>query len=166
MAKKITTEAIGSENWDKYYGAYGNMSEDIKALINDPDDKDATEKVYQGINHQMSFYPAAYIVLPYLTDLLDRKIEAKDIEWAEYCLFNIAMTIASDNVFARDKEHKINMTSDIKGNYKRCVKKVRKTAKRFYRTYKDQLEHKSESNASRLVFYGFGLPVYLFVAGM
>jgi len=166
MAKKITTEAIGAASWEKYHGAYGNMSDAVAALINNPDDKDIAEQVYQGINHQMSFYPAAYIVLPHLAELLDKKIAAGDVEWAEYCLFNIAMTIASDNIFARSKESKTKVQPAIRRNYKRCVKKLRRTAKRFYKANKGKLTHQSESKAAKLVFSGLGLPVYLFVSSM
>ena len=161
MAKKeIKLESIGSEIWSKYKGAYGNMSEVMDVFMKEPDNEDAAEQVYQGINHQMLFYPAAYIVMPYLTKLLEGKIASGDIEWAEYCLFNIGMTIASDNCFARRKGKKIDVSADIKGNYRLCVKKLRRIAKRFYKENKMQLKHRSESGAAKLVFNGFGLLIY------
>ncbi len=162
MAKKeLKSEPIGSQLWEKYKGAFGNMSAEMETLLSDPDNEENTEDVYQGINHQMSFYPAAYIVLPHLAELLEQRIGESKIEWVEYCLFNVAMTIASDNKRGRVIGKGEEATADVLKNYKLSVRRIKKTAKVFYRKNRKQLTHKSESSAAKLVFGGFGAIVYM-----
>lgn len=167
MSKRdLILEPFDSERWTRYVGTFGNMSDAVRTLINDPDNKDNAENVYQGINHQMSFYPAAYIVIPYFAGLLEGKIKSGDVEWVEYCLFNIAMTIASDNRRGRIIEKGKEATKDIMKNYKCTVRGIKKTARQFYRKNRKKLTHKSESGAAKLVFHGFGALVYMVVGGM
>lgn len=149
-----------SELWEKLPGAYGNMAQDINALIGDPDNEELAENVYQGINHQVSFYPAAYIAIPHLAVLLEKQIENGRTEWAEYCLFNIAVTIASDNRKARVFEPGTIIPSEVMANYRLCVKQLKKTAKRFYRANRKQLKHKFETTLAKLVYRGIVRPVY------
>jgi len=162
--KELKCEPIGSGLWEKHKGAFGNMSGEMEILLSDPDNEKNTEEVYQGINHQMSFYPAAYIVMPHLAELLDHQISEGKIEWAEYCLFNAAMTIASDNKRGRIINKEEEATPDVMKNYRLSVRRIKKIAKAFYRKYGKQLTHKSESSAAKLVFSGFGAIVYL-IAG-
>ena len=165
MNKKdeIKLEKFDSKQWEKYYGAYGNMSELMTAFMENPDDKELQESVYQGINHQMTFYSAVYLVMPYLVNLLKRKLSSGDIEWVEYCLFNIGMTIASDNILTRKESRKGDATKELKRNYNLCLKELKKIAKQFYKENKNELKHKQESFMAKLAFKGFGLVVYIFV---
>ena len=155
---EIKLEDLNSNQWEKYLGAYGNMSNLMSDFMKDPDDKELQESVYQGINHQMTFYSAVYLV-----KLLEQKILSGDIEWAEYCLFNVGMTLASDNILARRGSRKSNVTKELKRNYRLCVKKLKKLARRFYKENKDKLKHKEESFMANLSFKGFRIFVYIFV---
>ena len=110
----IKLEDLNSDQWEKHLGAYGNMSNVMSDFMKDPDDKELQESVYQGINHQMTFYSAVYLVMPYLVKLLEQKILSGDIEWAEYCLFNTGMTLASDNILTRRGSRKSNVTKELK----------------------------------------------------
>ncbi|MCH5272385.1 MAG: hypothetical protein J1E35_01805 [Lachnospiraceae bacterium] len=139
------------------------MSGVTNAFMEHPEDKKLAESVYEGINHQMSFYSAIYLVMPYLVKLLEQKISSGDTEWAEYCLFNIGMTIASDNWITRRGYKKEKVPDDLKKNYKLCLKKVRKIAGYFYKENKSKLKHKEESSIAKLAFKGFRILVYEFV---
>lgn len=158
--KEIRLVPLDSELWEKLPGAYGSMAEDIAALAAEPDSEKLAENVYLGMNHQMSFYPAVYIALPHLAQLLDRQIEAGKVEWAEYCLFNIAMTIASDNRKARVFEPGTVIPAEVKESYRLCVKELKKKAKAFYRANRRKLTHKGESFMAKLVYRGIVRPVY------
>ena len=111
---EIKLEDLNSDQWEKHSGAYGNMSNLMSDFMKDPDDKELQESVYQSINHQMTFYSAVYLVMPYLVKLLEQKILSGDIEWAEYCLFNVGMTFASDNMLTRRGSRKLNVTKELK----------------------------------------------------
>ena len=160
---EIKLEDLNSDQWEKHLGAYGNMSNLMSDFMKDPDDKELQESVYQGINHQMTFYSAVYLVMPYLVKLLEQKILSGDIEWVEYCLFNSGMTLASDNILARRGSRKVNVTKEITRNYRLCVKKLKKLASRFYKENKDKLKHKEESFMANLSFKGFRIFVYIIV---
>ena len=160
---EIKLEDLNSDQWEKHLGAYGNMSNVMSNFMKDPDDKELQESVYQGINHQMTFYSAVYLVMPYLVKLLEQKILSGDIEWAEYCLFNAGMTLASDNMLARRGSRKVNVTKELKRNYRLCVKKLKELARHFYKENKDKLKHNEESFMANLSFKGFRIFVYIFV---
>ncbi len=144
--------------WAQYEGAYGNMSEAVRRLLEQPDDKELAECVYQGINHQMDFYSAAYLVLPYLVKLLEEQIAVEKVEWAEYCLFNIAMVIACDNFFLRRSAVRYDKSlaqvpQELKQNYRTAIRKCRKTARRFYWKYRKQLTNKAEAIFAKLPLF-------------
>lgn len=81
----IETASLNSELWDIYKGAYGNITEDLKGLLIPEPDVPENEKsfdvsgdsdymisfdnIWQQLGHQMSFYPALYLALPYLTKI-------------------------------------------------------------------------------------------------
>lgn len=161
--QEIAFVALDAEKWERYPGAFGNLSEAIEDFLNAPDDKDLAETVYEGINHQMSFYPAAYPAVPYLTHLLEQKIALGDIEWAEYCLFQLGMTLASDNFVTRRDIKQIDVEKEIQIHYQQCTKKLKTIAKQFYKAYKNQLKHQQESFMAHLAIKGFRLLVYEFV---
>lgn len=154
---------LAAKEWEQYPGAFGNMAEVMADFLHSPDDEDLAEAVYEGINHQMSFYPAAYLAVPYLTQLLEQKIAAGDVEWAEYCLFQLGMTLASDNIATKWDIKRIGVAKEVQTNYQQYVKKLKKIAKQFYRANKKQLKHKQESFMAKWAIKGFRLLVYEFV---
>lgn len=154
---------LTAKEWEQYPGAFGNMAQAMADFLANPDDEDLAETVYEGINHQMTFYPAAYLAVPYLTQVLEQKIAAGDVEWAEYCLFQLGMALASDNFSTKRDIKKIDVTKEMQANYQQSVKKLKKIAKQFYKANKRQLKHKEESFMAKWAFEGFRLLVYEFV---
>lgn len=165
-AENLMLEDLNSERWEKYVGAYGNIQGFLEKFVNDPDNKDMAENVYQSLNHQMTFYPANYLVIPYLVEMLEKKMASDDVKWVEYCLFNVGMTLASKNIVTRHEYSGFKPDKDVKKAYRKSLKKLKKLSNYFYKIYKGQLTHKSESLAARLCIKGIRLPVYLFVIYM
>ena len=73
---------FNSPLWEIYKGAYGSVKEDIIALTSEKqlfykknENSDyyiAFENLFENLSHQMSFYNATYITLPYIVALLEQ----------------------------------------------------------------------------------------------
>ena len=161
--ENLILEDLNSDRWEKYVGGYGNIQGFLEKFVNDPDNKNIAEDVYQSLNHQMGFYPANYLVIPYLVEMMEKKMASDDVEWVEYCLFNIGMALASKNVLTRHEYSRFEIDKDVKKAYRMSIKKLKKLSNYFFMTHKGKLTHKSESLAARLCIKGIRLPVYLFV---
>lgn len=91
--------AFNSPEWAFYTGAYGDVLEYISLLMGDPDEvpdqfrlrrlesvsktnyEIAFDNLCENLWHQMSFYPATWLALPYLAKLMERWEKAGDLEW-------------------------------------------------------------------------------------
>ena len=95
-----------SELWEQYPGAYGNVCEEVKIVMGDVMDVPSQSKIrgldlenkddyeiaydnlWQNLWHQMDFYEAMYIVMPYIAKLLEQNedfindiIPAPIVQW-------------------------------------------------------------------------------------
>ena len=93
---------LASPLWDAYGGAYGNVAEYVSILMGDRESAPETFKLRRLENipktryetafdnltenlwHQMSFYPATWLALPYLAKLMEQWEREQDVKW----LFN------------------------------------------------------------------------------
>lgn len=104
---------FNSDLWDKLHGAYGNILDDIEPLADkDPEvpesDKDvfgtscesdymiALDNVFCTLSHQMSFYPATYIALPYLANAFNYWYEKDDFIMQVWFLVNTGIIVSTD----------------------------------------------------------------------
>ena len=85
-----------SKLWDTYRGAYGNVCEIVQIIMGDlapspnplklrrldPEDKDnyriVCDNLFENLTHQLSFYQATYLVMPYMVKLLEQKNAEND----------------------------------------------------------------------------------------
>ncbi|MCI9337519.1 MAG: hypothetical protein HFH93_08270 [Lachnospiraceae bacterium] len=90
---------FNSPLWEIYRGAYGNIEDYLVILIGERDKAPETFKLRRLENipktnyelafdnlcenlwHQMSFYPATWLALPYLARLMEGWEREKDLEW-------------------------------------------------------------------------------------
>ena len=81
-----------SHLWETYTGAYGNVKDDIVILTNEKqlfykknecsEYHIAFDNLFENLSHQMSFYNATYIALPYIIKLLE---EYQNHFWEQSC---------------------------------------------------------------------------------
>ena len=101
-----------SELWEVYRGAYGNVCEEVRIVIGDienipPQSKllrlDLEEKndyeiaydnLWANLWHQMSFYDATYIVMPYMLKFLEKNKDNFDIQLS--VISNMGICLATD----------------------------------------------------------------------
>lgn len=132
----IETVSLDSELWDIYKGAYGNVTGDLEGLLNPEPEVPEREKsfdisgnsdymvafdnIYQQLGHQMSFYPALYLTLPYLTKIYSYWRGKDDFKMQILILVNTGMALSSDipyNHYDNEKE----VPEDIMDNYQKSI---------------------------------------------
>lgn len=104
---------LDSDLWEVFCGAYGNVSEELKILMGEVDkippqkklrrleteEKDdyeiAFDNICENLWHQMSFYPATYLVLPYFVTLLEQKEKEQNSKWEISILSQIGLCLAT-----------------------------------------------------------------------
>jgi len=114
MKTNLKLTPFDSELWDILHGAYGNVCEEVRILMGDvmeipPQMKirrlDFEEKndyqitfdnLCENLTHQMSFYDASYLTMPYLVTLLEQKEAEQDSDWQFSILCNLGICLATD----------------------------------------------------------------------
>ncbi|MCX4326741.1 MAG: hypothetical protein OSJ45_05530 [Lachnospiraceae bacterium] len=111
------TADFNSELWEQLRGAYGNIQEDIAPLMVDnpevPEDEKtlnpymsyksdymiAFDNVCNQLWHQMSFYDASYIAMPYLAKAFNYWYEKNDFIMQVLFLINAGIIVSTDNKY-------------------------------------------------------------------
>ena len=109
-----TLQEFDSTLWESYTGAYGNVREYLIILMGEQEEAPETFKLRRLDNtpktnyemafdnlcenlwHQMSFYPATWLVLPYLARLMENWIKEKDTEWLFQGILAAGSCLATD----------------------------------------------------------------------
>lgn len=104
---------FNSKLWEQLRGAYGNVKEDVVPLmVQEPyvpeNEKSlyanykceymvAFDNIFHQLSHQLSFYNASYIVLPYLAKAFDYWYEKDDFGMQVLFLMNVGTIVCTDN---------------------------------------------------------------------
>ena len=79
---ELSLASLDSELWKRYSSAYGDISPGISKLLDasleDGERREILEEIFEAVSHQMSFYPAFWLALPYLDQELDREKEFEE----------------------------------------------------------------------------------------
>lgn len=107
-------QEFDSPLWESYRGAYGNVKEYLIILMGEREKAPETFKLRRLDNtpksnyemafdnlcenlwHQMSFYPATWLALPYLARLMEDWIKEKDTEWMFQGILAAGCCLATD----------------------------------------------------------------------
>lgn len=109
-----TLQALDSPLWETYRGAYGNVSEYLGILAGERDAAPETFKIRrletapktnyelafdnlcENLWHQMSFYPATWLAVPYLARLMESWERDQDLEWMFQGILAVGSCLATD----------------------------------------------------------------------
>ena len=145
---EIKCVPLDSQLWDEFRGAYGNVSEEVKIVMGyckdiapqqklrrlEPDRKSdyeiAFDNLCENLWHQMSFYPATYLALPYLVCLLQKKAEENDFKWQLRLISAIGAVLATD--VWKDGDC---CDDEILENYKNSIACVKEITMTFVKEY-------------------------------
>lgn len=120
-----TLHDFNSPLWESYKGAYGNIEDYLVILMGEREKAPETFKLRRLENilktnyelafdnlcenlwHQMSFYPATWLALPYLARLMEGWEKEKDLEWMFQGILAAGAFLATDVFGDRPDEEDI-----------------------------------------------------------
>lgn len=160
---EITLPDLNSELWETHRGAYGSIWNEIDVLARvisgeeteQEEFEDAFENLCETLWHQMSFYSASYLGVPYMLRLLEQKILEQDFEWQLRLFSEIGMIVTCD--IERNHYGK-NVEPSLKENYNRCIRLLAEYEKQFIMKYSDKLKELDWNEKS--YFYTTALAVF------
>ena len=154
-----------SNLWEEYRGAFGNVKQEIELLWRlDPilaekerqwyvdmykepvsELRVAFDNLCEQLSHQLSFYSALYLVMPYLVKIYERWEKEAGFFMQGMLLSNIGIFLATDNLYNHTMEQDIlkerdSNFSEIFSNYQYSIEVIQEKAKTFLFQYIDQLK--------------------------
>ena len=168
LNKELKLVPTNSELWEIFRGAYGNVVNDIKLLTGEEtklDDWDmalldrrqhrqgkeediediekiALENLFESVAHQMTFYPAIYLVMPYLVKFLEKKRAKNDFEGQISLITDMGLLVAMDipDDTYRDE---VKPEDEVMNNYNLSLLKLQEITKRFLEQYLKEIRENS-----------------------
>ena len=155
--KYDTLESSDSPLWEVYRGAYGNVSEYIAILMGKREEAPETFKLrrlekavktnyeiafdnlFENLYHQMSFYRATWLVLPYLAKLMEGWEKEKDADWLFQGIMAAGSCLATDIYGEKPGEE------HVYENYRNAMSQIRDMTIRFLAEYMDYVREKAVS---------------------
>lgn len=133
---------LKSKLWDEYHGAYGNVSHEIATLMNEQtiekqEYHNTLYDLYNSLSHQMSFYKATYLALPYLIELLERDSQSCIFDWQLVMIIEIGICLATD---FPDNHIEESVDKDVLDNYEKSIIKLQTLTKQFITKYEEEIK--------------------------
>lgn len=147
---------LEEELWEKFSGAYGNICEEMKLLLGNPEDVPPQEKirwmdeeekdnytilfenVCDELWHQMSFYEATYPAMPYFLILLERAEEKEDF-LGQFTLISAMGGILATDIADNPRNIEI-VPQEMLDAYEETITILKEKIKKFYQTYKEEIK--------------------------
>lgn len=147
-----------SELWTLYPGAYGNVCEIIKIVMGDIEDippqsklrrldleeKDdyqiAYDNLWANLLHQMDFYEATYIVLPYIVKLLEKNEDDFDMSFS--IISQVGLCLATDiPSFTKGLNKEVlSCYKEVHSNYEEAVSIIGQKTKDFIKNHLNEIK--------------------------
>lgn len=158
--------SFDSELWEIYRGAGGNIKEQLMSLINGTGDfEEMSECVFEEISHQMSFYKATYLVLPYLTELLAEKEKENDFQGQMNLISRVGICLGTDVKWMNTQKG----DETVMVFYNKAKEILKEKTKRFINTYENEIIESDEEMKSMFITALpaiFGNPEFTFLMTM
>ncbi len=147
-----TLVELDSPLWESYRGAYGNVSEYLVALTGEREAAPETFKLRrlekipktnyeiafdnlcENLWHQMSFYPATWLALPYLARLMEGWEKEEDVEWMVQGILAAGSCLATDVYGDRSGE------DDVQESYENAILQIRAMTIDFLAGHMDAIQ--------------------------
>lgn len=157
---------FNSELWEQLHGAYGNVKEDVLPLMVQEPEVPESEKVLnadykceymvafdnicQQLYHQMTFYDASYIVLPYLVKAFNYWYEKDDFAMQVLFLVNAGIIVSTDNPFSNPHSEDIikNIPESLMESYHKSILFFKEKAEELLLNKRDMLKQYSPDDIS------------------
>ena len=167
---------LDSYLWETFEGAYGNVVNDVKLLTGEEKELDdwdiallerrqsrqgreedasdiekiALENLFESISHQMTFYPAIYLVMPYLVKLLEKRRAENDFDGQLSLMTDMGLLVAISNLDCDRDEDGID--NEILENFNLSILKLQEITKRFLEQNLDRLKQMDGDSYYKIPF--------------
>ncbi len=186
LRERLRPVEFSSDLWNVFRGAYGDVREDVAFLFCPKELMPEMEKVIrldfeekecdqinfdnlcENLSHQLSFYNATYLAMPYLLLFLEKKRKEKDVSWQMQIILQAGIILSTD--FHLGKEGRQGVSEDILESYQLSVGLLREMAKEFLQANMQALKHKDPTDlkyfcTGLLAIFGDPGAAYQLVAG-
>lgn len=163
LRERLHPVAFTSPLWGEYRGAYDDALEQVaflfcpKELVPDMNKiirLDIAEKddyrinfdnLCENLSHQLSFYNATYLALPYLVLLLEKKRQAQDFEWQLLIIRETGIILSTDLPYEwKDRGEKL--PREVLDSYQLSREILRDMTKEFLRQHLDRIKMESQES--------------------
>ena len=142
---QITLTGLESELWESYMSSCGTVVNEVEAIrkeiAGEEQDAEAFENSFinlcETLWHQLSFYNASYLAVPYMMKLLDKKIKQQDFKWQLRLISEMGMIVATDVPCNHYKE---DVDEQVVANYNNCIQVLAERTKQFIMQYLEQIK--------------------------
>ena len=118
----------------------------------DPEEKDdfriAFDNLFENLYHQMSFYYATYLVLPYLVTLLEKDSRFESFEWKMDMISEIGICLATD---IPNNHREILTDEEILSSYEASILKLQELTKQFLEQHEEEIKELDFNARSMLI---------------
>ena len=160
LRERLQPVPFSSPLWELYHGAYGDTREDVaflfcpKHLIPemvktrrlDFDEKDDYQinfdNLCENLSHQLSFYNATYLTMPYLVLLLEKVRREQDFKWQFHIILNAGIILSTEETFSGQP----SLPPEIQTSYELSKELLRDMSKDFLKQNFDQIMQEDEDD--------------------
>lgn len=164
LREQLHPVEFSSKLWEQYRGAYGDVREDVAFLFCpkellpemeklrrlDFEEKGNEQIVFdnlcENLSHQLSFYDATYLVMPYLVLLLEKKRREQDFDWQMKIIMEAGIILSTDMSYEGSGDNKDSVHGEIMESYHLSIEYLKEMTKEFLNQNMDKIKTKSPSD--------------------
>ena len=157
LREKLQPVDFSSDLWTIFRGAYGDIREDVAFLFCpkellpemvkirrlDTEEKENEQILFdnlcENLTHQLSFYDATYLAIPYLVLLLEKKRKEQDFKW-QMQVISEAGVILSTNIPYNEYDRTPTISEDILESYDLSIEYLKEMTKEFLQQNLERLK--------------------------
>ena len=163
LRDQLNPVPFSSPLWEEYRGAYGDVREDVAFLFcpkeilpemekiirldfeDKADDTINLDNLCENLSHQMSFYDATYLAMPYLALLFELKKQQQDFE-GQYLLICQAGMIFATDLPCDNGKGSASLPPEIQTSYQQSKTLFQKMTQEFLEQNMEQLKQKESGD--------------------
>ncbi len=186
LRERLHPIAFTSKLWEEYTGAYGDVREDVAFLFCPKESLPEMEKIRrldfeekedawinfdnlcENLLHQLSFYDATYLAMPYLLLFLEKKKRENDFKWQFQIIIQTGLMLSTDiPYFNPDKKE---LPKNILESYELSIELLKEIAKEFLQQNMEKLKKEDKMDlkyfcTSLMAIFGDKEKAYTLIGG-
>lgn len=159
LRERLHPVDFSSKLWETYRGAYGDVREDVAFLFcpkelmpemekirrldfeEKGDDQIDFDNLCENLSHQLSFYDATYLAMPYFVLLLEKKRREQDFDWQFQIILQAGIILSTDVPYEGAEEDKKKVAPEVMESYLLSIDILREMTKEFLKQNMDKIKN-------------------------